>query len=242
MALGGPELFPLNGPQYTLFLELVINAVWCASSRVRQFGLACATAAPCVLVLCMTGLGGDVAGTFWSGFPRVGASFFLGVAIFHGERHAFAWLHGRLPAERLFWCLTGTMAILFYLPAILPLPVQIFWVAVLSPLLVLAAARTEVRGSIQRVFTYLGDLSYPLYALHYPLFCWVNGAYRMRFGPQNPIIEIGLSLFIDLAACHFALRFYDEPVRRELGRWFALASKHTALPGIVDRPAHANAP
>ena len=31
--IGGPQIFPLNGPQFSLFLELIVNAVWSMLSR-----------------------------------------------------------------------------------------------------------------------------------------------------------------------------------------------------------------
>jgi hypothetical protein len=69
-SLGGPQLFPLNGPQYTLFLELVANAAWSLSRRLNELTVAIAIALACFLFLPF-GMGGDTAETFWSGFPRV---------------------------------------------------------------------------------------------------------------------------------------------------------------------------
>ena len=216
-ALGGPELFPLNGPQYSLLLELVINAVWWImrgrGSLVQSFAIA----VPCAVLLCFTGLGGDVPETFWSGFPRVGASFFLGVAVFRLEHT----LTPRLPYTAFFWTLAAIMAALFYVPVPLARPTQIVWVAMVSPLLVLAASRARIVGRTQRIFTYIGELSYPLYALHYPLFCWLNGAYRSAFGPQNVVVEVLLNLLADLVACHIVWKLYDLPVRRALTKLFA---------------------
>src|ERR1700730_2975501 len=68
-SLGGPQIFPLNGPQYTLFLELVVNAAWSLSRRLNELKVAIAIAMACLLFLPF-GMGGDTAETFWSGFPR----------------------------------------------------------------------------------------------------------------------------------------------------------------------------
>ncbi len=84
-SVGGPQLFPLNGPQYTLFLELVANVIWSLSRRLNELKVSITIALAYFSVLPF-GMGGDTAATFWSGFPRVGGSFFAGVAVFHLDR------------------------------------------------------------------------------------------------------------------------------------------------------------
>lgn len=211
-AIGGPELFPLNGPQYTLFLELVVNALWWATRRLDQRRLAAVLACCCFVLLLPTGLGGDIAETFWSGFPRVGASFFAGVALFHFEARVPNWRAW----TAIFWSLFAVMAALFYFPFEAPLALQLFWVAVLSPLLVLAGTRARLSTFADRVCLSAGALSYPVYCLHYPIFSWVNGLYRARFGPQNLAIEGPLVIALALVLSFAALKLYDEPLRRLL--------------------------
>ena len=212
--IGGPQLFPLNGPQFSLFLELVVNIVWWGLRKVDQLRLALVLAPLCFLALILVGIGGDTPANFWSGFPRVGASFFAGVAMFE--------LAPRLPAWKgwtlAFWCLAALMAVLFFLPFALPFALQLVWIGLLSPLLVLAGARAEVDGVAARLCSLGGALSYPIYCLHYPLFCWINGLYRSHFGDQNIAVEGPLVVAIVLVACYGILHFYDEPVRAWLSR------------------------
>ena len=210
--LGGPQIFPLNGPQYTLFLELFVNAAWSFSRRLSEPKAAILTAAACFLFLPF-GMGGDTAETFWSGFPRVGASFFAGVAVFHIERR-FALHLFRMP---VFWLLTAAMAALFYFPRPLAMPFLLLWVGLISPLLVLTGARTKLTGYLRRVALFGGEISYPVYALHYPLFCWVNGLYQAAGAPQRLAIEGPLILASVLTGSYLAVRIYDAPLRRCLG-------------------------
>lgn len=231
-SLGGSQIFPLNGPQYTLFLELFVNAVWSSSRRLNEPKIAILIAAACFLFLPF-GMGGDTAETFWNGFPRAGASFFAGVAIFHAERR-FAL---RFLGVRAFWLLAAAMAALFYFPRPLVMPFLLLWVGLLSPLLVLAGARVNLAGRVRRIALSGGEISYAVYALHYPIFCWVNGVYQAAGCPQNLAIEGPVILAIVLAASYLALRLYDKPFRRQLGLIFVRTRPEAYQP--LERSSHA---
>jgi peptidoglycan/LPS O-acetylase OafA/YrhL len=211
--IGGPQLFPLNGPQYTLFLELFVNAIWSLSSRLTEFKVAIALAFACFLLLPF-GFGGDTADTFWSGFPRVGASFFAGVAVFHLDRQLAPQRFGTY----VFWVLVIAMVALFYFPRVVSTPFLLVWVGIISPLLVLAGARMKLLGPLRRLALLGGEISYAVYALHYSIFCWVNGVYQASGRPQNVSVEGPIILGTVLIGSYMALKFYDEPLRRWLSR------------------------
>ncbi len=210
--IGGPQVFPLNGPQYSLFLEIAVNALWATLHRCDQLFTYVAIALSCMLILMFSGIGGHDASTFWTGFPRVGASFFLGVAVFH--------LNTKLKRCAgfgfLFWVLMTVMLLLFYFPRELSLPVHIIWLALLSPLLILAGANIRLFGTVRTVALAAGSLSYPVYALHYPIFCWINGAYQSWTGHPDAILEMPIIVSCTLVFSSLALKAYDEPARRWL--------------------------
>lgn len=210
--IGGPELFPLNGPQYTLFLELLVNILWWATRRLNQIWLSVILAILCFALLPWMGLGGDLPGNFWSGFPRVGASFFAGVAVFHLSARLTPWRGWTV----IFWALAGVMTAIFFVPWEAPLTLQLIWVAPLSPLLVLSGTRARLSAGMNRLCILGGAVSYPLYCLHYPLFSWINGLYRSHFVTQNAWVEGPLVVVLVLALSFAALKLFDEPVRRIL--------------------------
>ncbi len=210
-SIGGPFLFPLNPPQFTLFLELFVNTFWWVIRRMNQLCLSLVLATFCFLLLSQTGLGGDVPESFWSGFPRVGGSFFAGVAVFH--------LEDRVPHWRgwttVFWLLAAVMAGLFYMPLEAPLGVQLVWVVVLSPFLVLTGARACLSAPTDRACMFGGAVSYPLYCLHYPIYRWIN-ALCAHIQLQNIAIKAPLIITLALLGSFTILKLYDEPVRRLL--------------------------
>jgi peptidoglycan/LPS O-acetylase OafA/YrhL len=227
-AIGGPEVFPLNGPQYSLFLEVVVNVFWCFSRRFFQPWSSLGIFAGCLLFLPIIGLGGDEDSTFWTGFPRVGVSFFAGVLLYDFERRFLR----EMDLRPVFWLSAALITIIFYYPNSLPLSVHLAWIVFISPLVVLAGSRVRLSGSLPSIALLAGALSYPVYVLHYPIFCWLNGFYQ--FATKNPpsvSIEGPLLLVGIVLGSYVVLRCFDEPVRSALTRaaW---------LPGGTKRGEH----
>ena len=212
-AIGGPEVFPLNGPQYSLFLEVVANVFWCFSRRFFQPWSSLAIFAGCFVFLPIFGLGGDEAATFWTGFPRVGVSFFAGVLVYSFERRFLR----ETDLRPVFWLSVAVVTIIFYYPGFLPLSVHLAWIVFISPLVVLAGSRVRLSGSLSSIALLGGALSYPIYALHYPIFCWLNGFYQFATkNPQSIFIEGPLLLAGIVLGSYGVLRCFDEPVRSAL--------------------------
>lgn len=212
-SIGGPQVFPLNMPQYTLFLELFVNAFWFATIRARQVPLSVFIILISIALLVHFGGGGHEVSSFWNGFPRVFSAYFVGVLVFHIYRRM-----PPLPAlAPLFWVLLVAMFVVFALPFPISRIWRIAWILVLTPALVLCGTQVTLPGWLQKVALWLGALSYPIYALHYPIFCWVNGTYQLIFKQRNALAEIPWVLGIVLVITWLVLRYFDEPVRSLLG-------------------------
>jgi peptidoglycan/LPS O-acetylase OafA/YrhL len=231
-AIGGPQVFPLNGPEYSLFLEIVINVFWSISRRFFQPWSSLGVFAGCLVLLPIIGLGGDEASTFWSGFPRVGVSFFAGVLLYHLQRRYVL----EVDLKPAFWVSAILMTLIFYYPDSLPFSVHLAWIVLVSPVVVLAGSRVRLSGSLCSVALLGGALSYPIYALHYPIFCWLNGIYQfVTKKPQSFLIEEPLLLAGILLGSYVVLRYFDEPLRSALTRatWLPGAAKR----GQFDSPS-----
>jgi peptidoglycan/LPS O-acetylase OafA/YrhL len=229
--IGGPQVFPLNGPQYSLFLEIIVNAFWASAIVLRGRAAAVLLAVLGLIGVAVFGLGGDQASTFWSGLPRVFGSFYLGALAYE----VGPWIRAKSP--HLFPFGIVAMAGLFLWPNALPMPVVLLWIALISPLVVISGAGVRLPERARPVALLLGRLSFPIYALHYPLFCWINGVVQAKTHRQLPAIEIPLILIAVPLLAWLLLVLYDEPLREALSRRTKarMASRARELPG--DRPA-----
>lgn len=214
-AVGGPLAYPINGPQWSLFFEFAVNFAWLTAFRVLTARVLIMLAlASTVAMLFFPG--GDRGDNFFAGVPRVVASFALGLWLFEYGRHRFEGLVTLHPT-----LLYGALFGLLLLPSLDPgtekaliAPV----VLLLMPALVLAGSRIEPAGIMKPVSRFLGDISYPLYALHYPVFCWINGALQYLKIKLPAPIEIAVIVGGAVGFSWIALKFFDIPVRAWLSR------------------------
>ena len=163
-------IFPLNGVQWSLFLELAANAVhgsilWRLHARL----LGCiALVSLAVLALGSYARGsvavGDTTGTFVLGFPRVAAGYVAGMLLhrFRG-RFQFPKMRAEVPAMGLALLIAA-----------------VSWddrwstemAAVLAmPMLVISGSFATTRN-MTKLCDYLGRLSFPVYAVHVPILCF----------------------------------------------------------------------
>ena len=233
-ALGGAQVFPLNGPQYTLFFELVVNLAWGLSPRLRGPRTAAMIVALSFGLVAIFGPGGDQQATFLRGFARVFGSYYTGVLIFHALRNP------ETPFSRLALRLSGTgpcmvwlclTTWLFYWPQPLPGIANWLWSLLVAPLLVLGGTHIAITGTVQRLALWLGELSYPLYALHYPLFVWLNGIFQKVTGHKAPVVEAILIAPLAILGSVVVLHLFDRPIRSALrARRAAIPASRAPLP------------
>jgi len=161
----------------------------------------------------------------FAAIPRTAFAFAVGCAIY--ESH----LWERCPRLN-FWVLAGGLSVALLVPGETnPLYFSLA-VLVLPFVLILAATATS-----SRVCHPLGELSYPLYILHFPvsrIIIYVAKRYTTNGG-----VLISLGMLASLVVAWIILKIYDEPFRRWLGRQFLLGRpKPVATASArVDRPA-----
>ena len=179
---GNGEMFPLNGPAWSLFFEYLGNLLYALFiHRLGNKALAVWT------VLMGIGLGYFTI-TDFSGYGCLGVGWTLDAVNFTGGllRMLFPFSLGMLVCRHFkpakvrgaFWICTLSLIVLFHIPFIPGLePVcyngifEMACIALVFPALVwLGASGTTTDRFSSGVCKFLGDISFPVYIIHYPFY------------------------------------------------------------------------
>ena len=233
---GWTEMHPLDGPAWSLFFEYVGNILYALFIRkfsnkllaILVFLAGCAT-----IHLAVTSPHGDMIGG-WSleplqlriGFTRLLYPFLAGLLLSRlakpGKLHnAFTWSSlilvlvlawPRVGSDDAKWVngLYDALVILLVFPAVV----------------YMGASGQLGKGPVSKISHFLGDISYPIYIIHYPFIYWyTNWAIehdQYLFGSTTGHIVLVLVsvavLLVSILVAYLCLKLYDEPVRRWLTR------------------------
>jgi peptidoglycan/LPS O-acetylase OafA/YrhL len=221
-----PELFPLNGVIWSLFLEVVVNAAHAAAVRRLSTPRLATLVVVCGIAWAWTaGSSGNWGGGWgWStvagGLARVGWGYGVGLLY----RLVIA---GRLtpPAISAVWPVAAALFLLLMPRFGAGTPRIAMTLFLLFPVIVLLALRARIPPSARRLATWLGALSYPLYAIHYPLLLIATGIIGTRPGAAALWAGTGLAMVLFAAAIAY---LYERPARA----WLRCRLQHspTAIP------------
>lgn len=229
---GNGEMFSLNGPSWSLFFEYIGNILY--ALFIRRFS----TKVLAIWTI-LLGLGlGYFAVCDVAGYGCIGVGWTLDKANFIGGllRMSFPFSLGMLlarnfkpiPIKGAFWICAIALVILFHIPYIAskgPISYngifEMLCITVVFPILIWvgASGKTTDNASTQ-VCKFLGDVSFPVYIIHYPLmylfYSWLIKEKLYTFGETWYIALFVMIGSISLA--YLCLKCYDEPVRKWLGK------------------------
>lgn len=232
---GNGEMYPLNGPAWSLFFEYIGNTMYALFIRhLSTKMLAC---------LCI------ITGALWawfgitnvSGYDMLGVGWTLDGNNFYGGllRMTFPFTLGILLARNfkphkvpgIFWISIAVLFGLFSVPYISPEGLawadglslnalyEIMCIVLVFPFIVWLGASGSMSGNIlSKVCKFLGDLSYPLYIVHYPVmylfYAWLikNKFYNLG----DTWLAVILVFAVNIILAFTCLKLWDEPVRRWL--------------------------
>ena len=228
---GNGEMFPLNGPCWSLFFEYVGNIVYALFIRrlstrllaLLSFALCCALT--WFAVTDQSGYGSI--GVGWTvdrtnilgGMLRMLCPFTMGILM----SRLFKPLR---QARGAFWTSAALLLIIFHIPYIysdgalsLNGVFEAACIIAVFPLVVWYAASgktTDIAST--RICRFLGDISYPLYIVHYPLmyafYMWLIKTRQYTLYETWPAALAAVTASIILA--WLCLKLYDMPVRKWL--------------------------
>lgn len=229
---GNTEAFPLNGPHWSLFFEYIGSLLYGLllhrlSTRWLRVWVACGIVSLASYALLQED-GGVAYG--WSSEPNN----LLGGALRMLYAYPMGLLMARMFCKRQPKPIEGPVFLLssLGLVALLGLPLfggkdtetiyQLVCLFSFFPAIIWFGARGIVTGWRQRAVSILGRLSYPLYAVHFPLIylyiTWVGKDAHPYEGYSQPWLPAIITIVASVVIATLCLLFYDEPLRKRLSR------------------------
>ncbi len=235
---GNGEIFPLNGPSWSLFFEYIGNILY--ALLLRRFS----TKALAFLVG-LAGLGLASFAVFnFSGYGHLGVGWTMADYNLPGGllRLLFSFSVGLLmsrifkpvPVRGAFGICGLAIVVLLAVPHIGG--EEALWmngiydavcVVLIFPLLVWLGASGKTTHKITSgICKFFGDISYPVYIVHYPFmylfYAWLWRE-KLTFSQTWPVAL--LLFFGNILLAYLCLKWYDEPVRKWLSRRWAVKNR-----------------
>lgn len=232
---GWNEINAVNGNMWSLFFEYIANVLYALFIRhlprrvlallVAAFALLTVNLALNIDVLgVLTGRTANaytmIGGWTWNaeqmfiGFTRLLYPFFAGLLMSR--------LRWGIRLRGGFWVSGLALAAVLVMPrvgggnALLNGVYEAVCVLAVFPLIVAVGAGSHVTGRSLGVCKFLGDISYPLYLVNYPLVYTLLGGWRAAHpdAPLDQVLFINAMVFmLNIFMAWAALKVFDEPVR-----------------------------
>lgn len=214
------ETHSLNGPSWTLFQEYIANLLYGLFGQKLGLGLHLFLCAASAVALVATAQHfGDLGhgwgwSDYWAAPVRLACPFLIGLLISR--------LKLRLRLRYPFFILSAVLLAVFCAPLMGKWNglFEAGCVIIVFPIVLAAGtAGGEIAGWQGRLCRFMGDLSYPLYIIHYPfiyLFAhwnWSTHPDPVRLGSVATVVYVAV-----VALAYVLTRWYDRPVRAWLSR------------------------
>lgn len=231
---GNGEMFPLNGPCWSLFFEYIGNILY--ALFIRRLSNKALT-----IVVVLLGVALASFAIFnVSGYGNIGVGWTLDGVNFIGGllRMLFPFSMGMLLSRNFkpmklrgaFWICTLVMIALFAVPYLEGTEsictngiYEAFCIIIAFPILLwIGASGTTTDKKSTQICKFLGNISYPIYVIHYP-FMYLFYAWLIK----NQLFTLGETWQVALCVyawnilfAYLCLKLYDEPVRKYLAKRF----------------------
>jgi peptidoglycan/LPS O-acetylase OafA/YrhL len=229
--VGAAFMFPLNSPGWSLLHELVVNGLYAGVApwlRTRVLAGVCALAGVALGAVVVTHGKADV-GVSLSEFVPAGTrtvyAFFVGVLLYRLWRRSARTAPDTVSARVRRWPLRAppfvalaVVGVCFVAPVAgtARLVLDLLAVTLVFPLAVGTLLDARVGPRLARLGAWLGEASFAVYALHWPIVRLAGGV-AQRVPVPRPVVGVALVVGVLVLATVVERRF-DRPVRTWLAR------------------------
>ena len=221
--------FTFDPPIWSLFFEFLASALFATRLR-RMKGLsllawmlAFAVLDAAVTAIRVTGNYIEDGGllSLLMNVPRTAFAFTFGVAVYRSG----IWMK----APRAPIAITAlVLGVLLLIPGENGSAYGVAVLLLAFPAILMVGAVAEPHGLMRRLCEWAGNLSYPLYILHYPVARAAVYVLKSRIADTH--VQTALALVFSILTSWALLKLYDEPVRRRLQSW---RPRHSSTVKIV---------
>jgi peptidoglycan/LPS O-acetylase OafA/YrhL len=243
---GNGEMYPLNGPSWSLFFEYIGNILYALFirklSNKRLAALVVTTGLLWIVFVVFDISGYDMIGIGWTldaanflgGLLRMLFPFSLGMLMARNfnvksqKSKVEGFCFKSFITKNIFWIAIIVMFVLFSMPYISKTGdisvngiYELACIIFVFPFIVWFGAAGNITSKFStKICNFLGDISYPLYIVHYPVmylfYSWLIDNKLYSLGETWQVVLLVMATNIALAyAC---LKLYDEPIRKLLNR------------------------
>ena len=247
---GNGEMYPLNGPSWSLFFEYIGNILYALFIRKlsdKKLVFLCGVTGILwvafvtfdVSTYNMIGIGWTLdAVNFFGGLLRMLFPFTLGMLMSRkfnkttrlqdNETTSQIVQQSKAKSQKpAFWISVVVLFALFsvpYIPKTGNISIngiyELFCIICVSPFIVWFGAAANITNNFTtKLCKFLGDISYPLYIVHYPVmylfYSWLIDNELYTLGETWPVVILVMT--VNIALAYACLKLYDEPVRKGLG-------------------------
>ncbi|MFI2743319.1 acyltransferase family protein [Zhouia sp. PK063] len=224
------NIFHLNPPTWSLFWEYVANIAYVlVLFRLKKYTLLIATIFAAI-ILVYASYDGNYLGIGWSGNNFLGG----------GARILFSFLAGMLVYRSNFIIKNKLgfplLCVLLFLAFIFPFIENLNWiidpiiVIFYFPVIIALGAGATLHKSLEKTCDWSGEISYPLYMVHYPFLWMFYSAIEAHKIPENYMTLIVIFGTIALIIFAHAIMVYiDRPIRKMLRKQVKKKQSHLVL-------------
>lgn len=203
------ELFPGDGPLWSIFFEAAINLLWVVfAARLKTTALVAIVFVSAIFFVALalhfeTAHIGFNIQTFFGGVARVTFGFTLGVVF-----SRLKW-YDKMPTIPFGIVIPGTvLTMLLIIPH--GIVIDLVSILIIMPAIVALGAAQTADDNTSHI---LGELSYPVYAIHFPILVIASGIYQTKLSYLSPHAVSFAAVIVCVVSSYLIMNYFDKPVR-----------------------------